>query len=93
MKKLTLLLIALFVIGGLSLTTGCKGDTSEKKSDCEKGLANAQRAEGKDGSEEEQKQFIEMCEKFDEDAQKCLATVDGKKALKACLRNGKLKEG
>ena len=81
MKKLTVLLVAVFAIGGLSLTAGCK-------SDCDKALANMQEVHGEEGSDKEQKSFLEACEKWDKDRQSCMAGASDKKAMIECATKG-----
>jgi hypothetical protein len=81
MKKLTVLLVAVFAIGGLSLTAGCK-------SDCDKALANMQEVLGEDGSDEDQKKFLGKCEKWDKDQQSCMAGASDKKAMGECHKKG-----
>jgi hypothetical protein len=77
MKKLTVLLIAVFAIAGLSLTAGCK-------SDCEKALANFEDLYEKKIDGEKRDKMLKKCDAWDDSKKSCMAKASSKSDFKKC---------
>jgi hypothetical protein len=87
MKKLTVLLIAVFAIGGLSLSTGCKGDKDDKDKGanlCEKAVTNFENVMKKKLEGEDREKWLWGCNASPKELQECLSEATTQKAFVQC---------